>query len=102
MSRHQLGIAVALAALLVLRSGEVAIARANACGSVVLNDPATVIVSDIPDLVVEVAVYSDPMDDVCRALLVLRRPTGRVAPEPAAATEDASLTAHLPRAPPAA
>jgi hypothetical protein len=102
MGRHRLGIAVALTTLLLLEGGELAIARANERDGLAFDDPATISVSDIPDLVMKAAVYSDPMDDVRRALLVLLRPTGRVAPDSSVATDGASPGANLPRAPPAA
>ena len=101
MVRHRISYALALAALLVLGQGGVALADANAWWTPAFNDPARVDISDIGGLIAETVLYSNPMDDLCRGLLVLLRPTGRVVLASALAIDELSLRAHRPRAPPA-
>jgi hypothetical protein len=79
----------------------VAVANANANWNVAFNDPARVDISDLSGLVKNTVVYTDPMDDARRALLVLPRHTARAAIVSATATDQASPGAHRPRAPPA-
>ena len=102
MMLHRLPAALLLASMLLLDRGAVAVAHANACWNPAFNDPSSVNVSDISGLVLESGIHSDPMDDARRALLVMLRPTGRVAPSAESATDDAPSSAHRPRAPPAA
>ena len=102
MLRHRLAVALALATLLLLGRGAVAFASANACWNHAYNDPARVDISDISDLITKTIPHSDPMDDVRRALLVVLRPSGRIAPASALAIDEAFPGAHRPRAPPTA
>jgi hypothetical protein len=99
--RRGLPAALLLAAMLLLDRGAAAVTHANACWNPAFNDPSSVDISDVSGLVLEDGLHSDPMDDVRRALLVMLRPTGRVAPSAAATVDDASSSPHLPRAPPA-
>jgi len=102
MLRHRIAVALALATLLLLGRGAVAFASANACWNPAFNDPAHVNLSDIGGLIAKTVLYSDPTDDVRRALLLVLRPTGRVALASAVAIDDGSPRANCPRAPPAA
>jgi hypothetical protein len=99
--RHRLAAALGLAALLLLGRGEVALANANAYWNPAFNDPARVDISDISGLAKQTSLYTDPMDAVRRALLVVLGPTGLVAPATAATPHETVLSAHHPRAPPA-
>ena len=101
MLRHRLYAALALVTLLLLGRGAVAVRYAHAGLNPGLNDAARAAVSEISGLIVETSLYSDPMDDVRRALLVVLGPTGRVVCASASAIEQASPQAHHPRAPPA-
>ena len=101
MLRHRLVSAFALAALLLVGRTAVALAHANANWNIAFNDPARVDISDIGGLIAKTVLYSDPMDDVRRALLVVLDPTGRVAPVSVSTADDESPRAHRPRAPPA-
>jgi hypothetical protein len=101
MLRHRLTAAFALAALQLVGRTSVALAHANACWNPAFNDPARVDISDIGGLIATTVLYSDPMDDVRRALLVVLDPTGFVVPASVTTADDASPRAHRPRAPPA-
>ncbi len=101
MLRHRVRAAIGLVALLVLGRGAVALASANADWNLAFNDPARVDISDISGLVKKTVLYTDPMDDVRRALVVLPRHTDRVAILSPIASDQASPGAHRPRAPPA-
>ena len=101
MLRHRFVYALALAALIVLGRGAVALAHANTCWNPAFNDPAHVNLSDIGGLIAKTVLYSNSMDDVRRGLLVLLRPTGRVVLASAPAIDEISPGAHRPRAPPA-
>ena len=100
--KHRLAAALALTALLLLGRGAVAFANASAVWNTAFNDPAKVDISDISNLIGKTVLYTDPMDDVRRALLVVLRPTGRVALASALSNDDGSPRAHRPRAPPVA
>jgi|SRR5437899_6776626 len=102
MLKHRFVYAFALAALLVLGRGAVALAQANADWNPAFGDPSHVNISEIGGLIAKTVLYSDPTDDVRRALLVVLRPTGRVVLTSALALDDASPRAYSPRAPPAA
>jgi|ERR1041384_1592209 len=101
MARHRLRAATGLIALLVLGRCAVAVACANANWNVAFNDPARVDISDLSGLVKKTVVYTDPMDDARRALLVLPRHSTRVAIVSPVASDQVSPGAHRPRAPPA-
>jgi hypothetical protein len=101
MMRHRLPAALLLAAMLLLDRGAVAVAHANACWNAVFNDPSSVDISDIAGLVLESGIHNDPMDDARHALVVMLRPTGRVAPSAESTADDAPSSAQLSRAPPA-
>jgi hypothetical protein len=102
MLRHRIWYALALSALLVLGRGAVALAHANTDWNPAFSDPAHVNISDIGGLIAKTVLYSDPTDDVRRALLVVLRPAGRVALASAMVMDDAFPRAYSPRAPPAA
>jgi len=99
--RHRLPAALLLAVMLLLDRGAVAVAHANACWNLAFSDPSSVDISDISGLVLESGIYSDPMDDARRALVVMLRPTGRVVPSSESTADDAPSPVHPPRAPPA-
>ena len=99
--RHRLPAALLLAVMLLLDRGAVAVAHANACWNAAFNDPSRVDISDISGLVLESGIHSDPMDDARRALVVMLRPTDRVAPSAESTADDAPASAHFQRAPPA-
>src|SRR3954447_9289441 len=101
MVRYRFAAAIALAALLLLGRGAVTFANANANWNTAFNDPTRVDISDLSGLTTKTLVFTDPMDDARRALLVLPRHTGRVAIACASATDQAFPGAHCPRAPPA-
>jgi|SRR6478736_1525101 hypothetical protein len=100
MARHRFTTALGLVALMLLGRGAVAFAYANAHLDPVLKDPARVAVSDISGLSAKPLVYTDAMDDVRRALVVLPRHTPRVAIVAPSANDQAFPQAHRPRAPP--
>jgi len=102
MLKHRFVYAFALAALLVLGRGAVALAHANSSWNPAFSDPSHVNISEIGGLIATTVLYSDPTDDVRRALLLVLRPTGRVALASALAIGDAFPRAYSPRAPPAA
>ena len=101
MPRHRLVATLALVTLLLLGRGAVAYAHANGNWNPAFSDPARVGIGGIAVLITQTALYSDPMDDVRRALLVVLRPTGSVALASAFPTDEVSPGAHRPRAPPA-
>ena len=101
MLRRRLLGALTLATLLLLGRGAVAFASANACWNPAFNDPSRVDISDISDLITKIVLYTDPMEDLRRALLVVPRTTRLAALASTPALDDASLRAHRPRAPPA-
>ncbi len=102
MQKRRISYPLALAALLVLGRGAVALAHANTCWNPAFSDPAHVNISDIGGLIAKTVLYTDPTDDVRRALLVVLRPAGRVALASALALDDAFPRANCPRAPPVA
>jgi len=99
--RHRLAAALGLAALLLLGRGEVALANANAYWNPAFNDPARVDISDISGLAKQTSLYTDPMDAVRRALLVLARPVSGLMIAAAIANDGVVPRANGPRAPPA-
>jgi hypothetical protein len=101
MLRYRLSVAFALAALLLAGRASVALANANAYWNAAFNDPARVDISDISGLIAKTVPHTDPMDDVRRALLLVLRPIGNLAPASASAIDEISPGAHRPRAPPA-
>ena len=102
MRNRRVWIALAFAVAVLVGRGAVALAFANACWNPAYNDPTRVDVSDITDLYTKSLTYTDPMDDVRRALRIGLPPTGRVAPLAVSAIDDAFPRAHRPRAPPSA
>ena len=100
--RHRLSAVFLLVTLLLLGRGALVFANAHARWNPAFNDPARADVCDIAGFITETALYSDPMDDVRRALLVVLRPSGRIAPASALAIDEAFPGAHRPRAPPTA
>ena len=98
--RYRFVASIGLAAVLLLGRGAVAVSYANANWNLVFNDPARADIADVSSLSAKTVIYTDPMDDVRRALLVLPRHTPRVAISSPSATDQASPEAH-PRAPPA-
>ena len=101
MPRHRLVATLALVTLLLLGRGAVAYAHANGNWNPAFSDPARVGIGGIAVLITQIALYSDPMDDVRRALLVVLRPIGHVVPASVSVIDDAYPRAHRPRAPPA-
>jgi|SRR5689334_22361614 hypothetical protein len=102
MLRHRLSAALALAAILLVGRGAVALAFANAYWAPAFNDPGRVDISDLSNLVAKTVSYRDPMDDARRALVPVVQTSGRV-PLPSTPTiENVCPRAHRPRAPPAA
>jgi len=100
MARHRFTTAIGLVALMLLGRGAVAFADANAHLDRLFKDPARIDVSDISGLSAKTLVYTDAMDDVRRALVVLPRHTARVAIVALSANDQAFPQAHRPRAPP--
>ena len=100
--RHRIVAALGLAALLLLGRGAVALATANAYWNPAFNDPARVDISDISGLAKQTSLYTDPMDAVRRALLVLARPAAGVAIAAEILSDVVVPRANGPRAPPAA
>jgi hypothetical protein len=102
MRNRRVWLALVFSIALLLGRGAVAIAYAEACWNAAYNDPTRVDISDITDLYSKSVTYTDPMDDVRRALLVVMPPTGRVVLASTPSLDAGSPRAHRPRAPPAA
>jgi hypothetical protein len=102
MLRNRISTGIGLAALLLLGRGAVAYANAQAIWNTAFSDPATIDISDISGLITKTVLYSDPMDDVRRSLLLMLRPTGSVFVASTIPVDENLPRAHRPRAPPAA
>jgi hypothetical protein len=101
MLKRRVAVAFAFAAVMLLGRGALALASANAFWNPAVSDPTTVDISEISGLLCKTVLYTDPMDDVRRSLLVLLRPTGVVPPASSLRPDEGVPRAHRPRAPPA-
>ena len=100
MARQRVSLAIALASLVLLGRGEVALANANAYWAAAYNDPNRVDISDISNLAAKIAPFTDLMADARRALLAVMRSTETVTPAYVERSADGSPWANSPRAPP--
>jgi hypothetical protein len=87
--------------LLVARA-EYAVVNAYTDWSPCFDDPTTLDLTDISSLVVKTIPFSDPMDEVRRNLLLVLRPSGRIAGVGALPEHDGRPEPNRPRAPPVA
>ncbi|HET7340003.1 MAG TPA: hypothetical protein VFL90_00965 [Methylomirabilota bacterium] len=94
--------AVALLALALLARGENALTNAYVDNGLRWDDPTTLDLGDVNGLILKTVTYSDPMAPVRQGLLVVLRPSGRVASGETCAVIGCRPEPNRPRAPPAA
>jgi hypothetical protein len=94
--------AAVLLGLLLLTRGQYALTNAYADWSLCFDDPTTIDLTDINKLTVKTVLYSDPMDEVWRNLLLVMRPAARIVVAGTAPDALGRPEPNGPRAPPPA
>jgi hypothetical protein len=101
MRRIRPSLAVVLLALTLFARGQYTLTIAYADWSPCFDDPTTLDFTDVSNLIVKTFPFSDPMDAVQRTLLLVLRPSGRIAVADTRPFADRFSEPTRPRAPPA-